>query len=522
MLIHQAIDYHARRRPNQLALITDSTQYDYHSLQQRSLNLAQALLAQGVNPGERIGLLGQNSIDHMVAFTACSRIGAVSVPLNYRLAPPETAYVCDDANIRLILILEPSVEALAYAIADARDGESVFMSDLNESHLPLTAAMLETQSPPISSPDDLSEQHATLQLYTSGTTGKPKGVALSHRNLSALMNNLSNANPGVLGVDGMDLVCAPMFHIGGAGSTIVPLLCGGAVVMHEAFNPKAVLDAIQKHRIREMFMVPAMILSLLRDVPNFDQYDLSSLDVIGYGAAPISPTLLKEAVERFKCGFNQYYGMTETCGTVVALSPEVHQRALQGEPELLQAAGQTCLGVEAKVCDSTGVEVPIGETGEIWLRSANNMLHYFNLPEATAKTLIDGWVLTGDAGYINEEGFIFLRDRIKDMVLSGGENIYPVEVENVLAQLPGVRETAVIGVPDEKYGEALLAFIAMNEGFTPPSTQEMIDFCRDKLAGYKIPRKLEIIDALPRNPTGKIQKMVLREPFWKNTNRRIG
>ena len=522
MLIHHAIDYHARRRGTQAALIAASAQYDYRELQQRSLNLAQALLAQGIRPGERIGLLGQNSIDHMVAFTACSRIGAVSVPLNYRLAPPETAYVCDDANIRLILILEPSVEDLAYAIAEARDGESVFMSDLNETHLSLNAAMLEAPNAQIDPPTTLSEQHATLQLYTSGTTGKPKGVALSHRNLSALMNNLSNANPGVLGVDGMDLVCAPMFHIGGAGSTIVPLLCGGAVVMHQAFDPTAVLEAVQKYRIREMFMVPAMILSLLRDVPNFEQYDLSSLDVIGYGAAPISPTLLKEAVERFKCGFNQYYGMTETCGTVVALSPEIHQRALQGEPELLQAAGQTCLGVEAKVCDDKGNEVPLGETGEIWLRSANNMLHYYNLPEATTKTLIDGWVLTGDAGFMNEEGFIFLRDRIKDMVLSGGENIYPIEVENVLAQIPGVRETAVIGVPDEKYGEALLAFIAMSEGFEPPSTQEMIDFCRDKLAGYKIPRQLEIIDALPRNPTGKIQKMVLREPYWNNSDRRIG
>ncbi|MDG0978844.1 MAG: long-chain-fatty-acid--CoA ligase [Halieaceae bacterium] len=522
MLIHQAIDYHARRRPSHKALITEGTQYGYHILQQRSINLAQFFLVQGIVPGERIGLLGQNSIDHMVAFTACSRIGAVSVPLNYRLAPPETAYVCDDANIRLILILEPSVEILAYAIAEARDGTSVFVSDLNETHLSLSKAMIEPPSLLVDTPSNLNEQDATLQLYTSGTTGKPKGVALSHRNLTALMNNSSNANPGVLGVDGMDLVCAPMFHIGGAGSTIVPLLCGGAVVMHQSFEPTTVLEAIQKYRIREMFMVPAMILSLLRDVPNFDQYDLSSLDVIGYGAAPISPTLLKEAVERFKCGFNQYYGMTETCGTVVALSPETHQRALQGEPELLQAAGQTCLGVEAKVCDENGNEVPLGETGEIWLRSANSMLHYFNLPEATAKTLIDGWVLTGDAGFINEEGFIFLRDRIKDMVVSGGENIYPVEVENVLAQMTGVRETAVIGVPDEKYGEALLAFIALNQGFAPPSTQAMIDFCRDKLAGYKIPRRLEIIDALPRNSTGKIQKMVLREPYWQQTNRQIG
>jgi len=522
VLIHQAIDYHARRRPNHLALVSDETQYTYQELKQRSEHLAQAFLAQGVSPSERVGLLGQNSIDHMVAFTACSRVGAVAVPLNYRLAPPETAYVCDDAQITLILILDPSVEALAESIAEARNNKSIFMSDLKQSHLPLNRSMLASAAPKKALPDFLNEHHATLQLYTSGTTGKPKGVALSHRNLSALMNHLTNANPGILGIDGIDLVCAPMFHIGGAGSTIVPLLCGGSVVMHKAFEPKTVLEAIQEHRIREMFMVPAMILSLLRDVPDFEQYDVSSLEIIGYGAAPISPTLLQEAVERFKCGFNQYYGMTETCGTAIALSPEIHERALHGEPELLQAAGQTCLGVEAKVCDSNGRELSTGETGEIWLRSTASMLHYFNLPEATEKTLIDGWILTGDAGYMNEEGFIFLRDRIKDMVVSGGENIYPVEVENVLAQIPGVRETAVIGIPDEKYGEALLAFIAMTDGFAPPSTEEMVDFCRNKLAGYKIPRQLEIIDALPRNPTGKIQKMVLREPHWQSTDRRIG
>jgi acyl-CoA synthetase (AMP-forming)/AMP-acid ligase II len=215
------------------------------------------------------------------------------------------------------------------------------------------------------------------------------------------------------------------------------------------------------------------------------------------------------------------YGMTETTGTVVNLSPQDHQRALEGKPELLRSCGRPSVGSEVAVMDLEGREVATGEVGEIWLKSETNMLQYFNLPEATSANLTDGWVHTGDAGYLDDEGYLYLKDRIKDMVVSGGENIYPVEVENALAKHEAVQDVAVIGVPDEKFGEALLAFVVTRPEMNL-SVDDMVDFCRDKIAGYKIPRQLEIIDELPRNPSGKILKKILREPYWEGVERSIG
>ena len=223
----------------------------------------------------------------------------------------------------------------------------------------------------------------------------------------------------------------------------------------------------------------------------------------------------------FKCEFIQLYGMTETAGAGILLSPSDHRRALNGKPEILGSCGRPTIGAEAKVVGENGETMPAGEVGEIWLRSDCSMLRYHNLPDATAKDLTDGWVHTGDAGYMDEEGYLYLKDRIKDMVVSGGENIYPVEVEKVLARHGAVADVAVIGVPDDKFGEALLAFVVLKPD-SSLTAEEMVEFCRDKIAGYKIPRKLEVVAELPRNPSGKILKKVLREPYWKDAKRSIG
>jgi len=281
-----------------------------------------------------------------------------------------------------------------------------------------------------------------------------------------------------------------------------------------------VLADMERFPVTSIFMVPAMIMAVLQ-VPDIEQRDFSKLQTMFYGASPISETVLRRAIEVFQCEFIQMYGMTETTGTVVSLSPADHRRALAGKPELLRSCGRPSVGVEIKIMDTQGKEVSTGDVGEIRVKSDTNLLHYYNLPEATAANLTDGWVHTGDAGYLDDEGYLYLKDRIKDMVVSGGENIYPVEIENTLAKLDAVADVAVIGVPDEKFGEALLAFVVTKPDMSL-NTEEMIDFCRDRIAGYKIPRQLEIVEELPRNPSGKILKKILRQPYWEGAAREIG
>jgi acyl-CoA synthetase (AMP-forming)/AMP-acid ligase II len=298
------------------------------------------------------------------------------------------------------------------------------------------------------------------------------------------------------------------------------IFAGMETLLHRTFDPEVVVRDIEQHNVCNVFMVPAMIMAVLQ-LPGIEQRDFSRLAQVFYGASPISETVLRRAAEVFQCDFIQMYGMTETTGTVVNLSAEDHRRALAGRPELLRSCGRPSVGAEAMVVGSDGNELPRGEVGEIWLKSDTNMQGYFNLPDETCANLTQGWVHTGDAGYMDEDGYLYLKDRIKDMVVSGGENIYPVEVENAVAKHASVADVAVIGVPDEKFGEALLAFVVLKPG-SSLELDELVTFCRDKIAGYKIPRQLEIVDELPRNPSGKILKKVLREPYWGRAGRNIG
>jgi acyl-CoA synthetase (AMP-forming)/AMP-acid ligase II len=301
---------------------------------------------------------------------------------------------------------------------------------------------------------------------------------------------------------------------------LISLYGGVHVILHKAFDPAVLVTDIENYPINSVFMVPAMMMAVLA-LPDIEQRNFDNLNQIYYGASPISESVLRKAMDVFGAEFVQMYGMTETTGSIVNLTAADHALALQGRPELLRSCGRASVGAEVKVMDLNGNEVPRGEVGEIWVKSDTNMQTYHNLPEETAANLTDGWVHTGDAGIMDEEGYLFLKDRMKDMVVSGGENIYPVEVENALAGHPAVLDVAVIGVPNDKFGEALLAFVVARDGQTL-ALDEMIEFCRDKIAGYKIPRQLQIVEELPRNPSGKILKKDLRKPFWEGVDRNIG
>jgi fatty-acyl-CoA synthase len=282
-----------------------------------------------------------------------------------------------------------------------------------------------------------------------------------------------------------------------------------------------VVRALSEDGITLATLVPAMIQACLTAVPDVKRRAYTSLRVLFYGASPIAQETLREAIDTFGCDFVQGFGMTETTALATCLSRDAHKRALAGEPGLLLSAGRAAIGTQVRIIDENGNEVPRRTIGEVAVRGPQVMIGYWNLPEATDRSLVNGWMHTGDAAYMDEEGFIYIQDRIKDMVVSGGENVYPSEVESALFEHDAVLDAAVIGIPSERWGEEVLAFLQLRPGESV-TTEEIVDFCRDRLAGYKIPRRIEVIDQIPRNASGKVLKKDLREPYWKGVQRRVG
>ncbi len=507
----------ATSRDKAIALEFEGRRTSFAEFDVLTNRVANGLKALGVRPRERIAYLGKNSDVYFELLLGAMKANVVMTPVNWRLAAPEIAFIVADCKAP-VLFVGPECASQVGSIRSQLPELRVVIATEGDAaewqNYPAWRDAQDARDPQI----DISRSDVAIQLYTSGTTGKPKGAMLSHGNLLSLLENSdgTNADWNRWTENDVSLVAMPIFHIGGSGWGLVGLYYGARGVIAREFDPTKVLDFIEHDKVTKLFMVPAAMQFVVRQ-PRARSVDFSCLKYILYGASPIPAALLKECIEVFGCGFVQVYGMTETTGSIVALPPEDHVEGL----DRMRSAGKALPGVELAILDVDGRQLPPGEVGEIATRSSSNMVGYWNLPEATTRTIgRDGWLRTGDAGYMDKDGYLYIQDRIKDMIISGGENIYPAEVESAVCDHPDVAEAAVIGIPDDTWGEAVKAIVVLKPG-KQTTASDIINFTRSQVAAFKTPKTVDFIEALPRNASGKILRRHLRDPYWSGRERQV-
>ena len=498
-----ALARHAQQRPQYDALVLDGHRVSFAELEQRTCAALTMLVRRGLRTGDRIAWCGTNCPDFFAAMLAAMRGGLVLVPINWRQKQREIAYILADSGARLVL-----TDAAFLATVHDAALPDVEVIDTATFALELAAADAEYGGAE-------SDRNApALLLYTSGTTGSPKGVQLSEAAIS-IGREMENLTGGFDDWTDREVLLSPLplFHIGGICWALCGLVRGCTVVLTNTPTPAALLDLCLAEGVSRTFMVPQLVRGLIEEMATRG-VRAAALKGIHYGAAPMDPPLLKRGISEIGCRFLQYFGMTEMAGTITILPPSAHDPAL---PHLLGSVGKVLPGSAIEIRDPQGLVVPTGEAGEIWTRGPTMMLGYANRPEQTAEAVVDGWYRTGDGGRLDEQGYLYLTDRIKDMIVTGGENVYPVEVEAVLREYPAVADCAVYGLPDAHWGERVCAAVELR-GDAQLDGEAMIAWVKSQIAGYKAPRQIDQVDALPRTASGKIQRGKLRQDMLEKTD----
>ncbi|WP_084028296.1 long-chain-fatty-acid--CoA ligase [Mycobacterium avium] len=502
------VERHAQRRPDAIAIRYGERQWSWAEWSSRIRRAAGALRGAGIERGQCVAFLDKNHPACLEVLIGGASVGAVTTVVNWRVIGDELVHVLADSGARVLVVgaeLRPAAEAAARRVPSLER-----IIEVGDEYESLLAA-----AEPAPSDAGVDTDETALVIYSSGTTGRPKGVLLSQR---ALVNHAANLAPAFPFGDGdANLVAMPLFHVGGIGYALFGIRAGAPTIMTREPDAAALIGAVRAGATHAFFVPP--VIARFLDAGEAARASIAGLRYIVYGAAPMPLPLLHRALSTWPgTKFVQVYGQTELCGAVTALSDDDHRDTAR--PQLQLSAGKAVQGCEIRIVDPNNcAELPAGRSGEVWVRSNQNMSGYLNRAEATAETITaDGWVRTGDVGRLDADGYVYIEDRLKDMIITGGENVYGPEVESVLIEHPAVVDAAVIGVPDDFWGESVKAIVVADGDV---DAADVIEFCRRHLAGFKCPRTVDFVAELPRNASGKILKTQLREPFWRDRDRRV-
>ena len=537
VLIQQFLRHSEHLYPDAIAIDDGVEQLNYTQLVTRVESLCDLFIQHGLKPGQHLAVFSTNNADYVAIYFACAHLGLVIVPMNAHLKEEEIQWILEDCSPAAVVVeasylgtFSRALRATGFAnilrfAQGARHSDWIALSNIQADKQPGSSGQIqyETRVNASTEPDAIAKAgDLAIQMYTSGTTGRPKGVMLSHDNMTSLVVSWLHEMP-LVAHESRFMQATPLFHVGGLLVCLSTIAAGATLILLPKFEPELACETLIEKSITDTLLVPAMIQRLL-SLPHIGRLEFSHLTTMVYGASLMPTSVLRHAHQIFSCQFLQGYGLTETSGVALSLKPEDHDFSASGDKaERLAAAGRELSCCEVRIVDGNTESVAAGVIGEIAVRGSNVMLGYWNNPEATAETIVDGWLRTGDLGRADNDGYIYVVGRSKDMIDFSGENVYPAEVENVLSEHPRVAEVAVIGLPHQSTGEQVVAVIVARESDCendkdPPGASlsladELVGFIRERLADFKCPTRFIVTDTLPRTPAGKIQKQVLRDRY---------